>query len=87
MWSIGSRLDRLYRRLFETTYRADLAELGYDDVGLHLEQVQERRNAFAHGDPRAIDDALVAAVVDNLKREHEAWIAVFNRRAARPPAR
>jgi hypothetical protein len=40
-------------------------------------------NAFAHGDPRAIDDALVVAVVDNLKREHEAWTAAFNHRGTR----
>ena len=31
-----------------------------------------------------INDALVTAVVENLKVEHEAWIAVFNKRAARP---
>ncbi len=73
--SIGSRFRRLYRVLFETTYRADLTELGFDDVGRHLAGVQ-KRDPFAHSDPRAIDDALVAAVVDNLKREHEAWIAV-----------
>jgi hypothetical protein len=79
--SIGSRLDRLYRVLFDTTYRADLTELGFEDISRHLAQVQERRNAFAHGDPRAIDDALVASVVDNLKREHEAWIAAYNRRS------
>jgi hypothetical protein len=81
--SIGSRLDRLYRVLFETSYWADLIELGFDDISRHLIKVQERRNAFAHGDPRAIDDALVVAVVDNLKREHEAWIAAYNRRGAR----
>ncbi len=81
--SIGSRLDRLYRVLFETSYGADLTELGYEDIWQHLTRVQERRNAFAHGEPGAIDDALVAAVVDNLKREHEAWVAVFNRRASR----
>lgn len=81
--SIGSRLDRLYRVLFETTYWADLAELGFDDVGRHLTQVQERRNAFAHGDPRAIGEALVTSVVDNLNREHEAWIAAYNRRGTR----
>jgi hypothetical protein len=45
--------------------------------------MQERRNPFAHGDPRVIDDALVASVVDNLKREHEAWIAAYNRRGTR----
>jgi Multiubiquitin len=82
--SIGSRLDRFYRVLFETTYWADLTEMGFDDIRRHLTQVQERRNAFAHGDPKAIDETLVTAVVDNLKREHEAWITVFNRRAARP---
>jgi hypothetical protein len=81
--SIGSRLDRLYRVLFETTYWADLTQLGFDDVSRHLTEVQQRRNIFAHGDPRAIDEALVTAVVNNLKREHEAWISVFNRRRTR----
>jgi hypothetical protein len=81
--SIGSRMDRLYRVLFETTYGADLTELGFDDISRHLIRVQERRNAFAHGDPTAIDDALVAAIVENLKREHEAWIAAYNRRSTR----
>ncbi len=78
---IGARLDRLYRILFDATYRGDLNELGFAPVAQHLAQLQERRNAFAHGDPHAIDDALVTAVVENLKREHESWIAVFNRRA------
>jgi hypothetical protein len=41
-------------------------------------------NLFAHGQPQAIDDALVKTVVENIKVEHEAWIAVFNLRAARP---
>lgn len=80
---IGARLDRLYRILFETSYRADLNMLGFEQVGQHLDRVQERRNDFAHGDPEAINDALVEAVVENLKREHEAWIAVYNRRVAR----
>jgi len=31
----------------------------------------------------AITDELVEAVVDNLRDEHEAWIAVFNRRVAK----
>lgn len=81
--AIGARMDRLYRVLFDTTYRADLAALGFERVGQHLDRVQDRRNAFAHGEPAAIDDALVAAVVENLKAEHEAWIAVFNHRMIR----
>lgn len=81
--SIGSRLDRLYRVLFETSYGADLTDLGFDDIRLHLAQVQERRNAFAHGDPTAVDDVLVVAMVDNVKREQQAWIAAFNLRGTR----
>jgi hypothetical protein len=80
---IGARVDRLYRILFETSYRADLNNLGFEAIGQHLDRVQDRRNAFAHGDPHAIDDSLVEAVVENLKLEHESWIAVFNRRVAR----
>lgn len=82
--SIGSRLDRLYRVLFQTTYWADLTELGFDDIRHHLLLVQERRNAFAHGDPSAIDDSLVASVVENLRQEHEGWIAAYNRRGTGP---
>ncbi len=80
---IGARLDRLYRILFDATYRSDLNELGFAPVARHLARIQDGRNAFAHGDPYAIDDALVTVVVDNLKSEHESWIAVFNRRAVR----
>ena len=80
---IGVRLDRLYRVLFATTYWADLNELGYNDVSAHLLEVQRCRNAFAHGEPNAISDTLAASVVANLKREHEAWIAIYNRRGAR----
>ncbi len=84
--SIGSRVDRLYRVLFNATYWADLSELGFDDIRKHLQRVQERRNAFSHGDPKAIDDALVTEVVCSLKLEHEAWIGTYNRRVAyRPP--
>jgi len=81
--SIGARLDRLYRVACGSTYFGDLRELGFGDVANHLAHVQQRRNAFTHGDPHAIDDDLVLAVVEKMKREHEAWIAVFNRRAAR----
>jgi hypothetical protein len=36
-----------------------------------------------HGNPVAIDDNLVTQVVLQLKDEHEAWIAIFNKRATR----
>jgi hypothetical protein len=81
--AIGTRLNDFYRVAFDSTYKNDLEAVGHGQVWHHLAKVQERRNQFAHGQPQAIDDALVKAVVENLKIEHEAWIAVFNKRAAR----
>jgi hypothetical protein len=77
---IGVRLDRFYKILFKSTYSADLSKLGFDDVAVHLEKVQKLRNAFTHGSPQAIDDLLVTEVVEKLKIEHEAWVAVYNMR-------
>lgn len=85
--AIGARLDRLYRVACGSTYFADLRDLGYAEVAEHISFVQQRRNAFTHGEPHAIDDTVVAAVVERLKVEHEAWIAVFNKRAARAPTK
>jgi len=79
--SIGARLDRLYRILFATTYWLDLADLGFAPVSELLQQVQQSRNAFAHGQPEAINEALVLNLVGALRDEHESWIAVFNKRA------
>lgn len=83
--AIGTRLNDFYRVAFNSTYKNDLESAGYGQIWSHLAMVQMRRNSFAHGQPQAIDDALVTAVIQNLKIEHEAWIAVFNKRAARPP--
>ncbi len=80
--SVGSRLDRFYRISCDSTYFADLRQLGHERIAEHLAMVQIRRNEFAHGKPQAIDEALVRAVVESLKLEHEAWIAVFNYRAS-----
>lgn len=82
--AIGVRLNDFYRVAFDSTYKNDLEAAGHGQVWSHLAKIQERRNQFAHGQPQAIDDVLVKAVVDNLKLEHEAWVAVFNKRAARP---
>jgi hypothetical protein len=81
--SIGARLDRLYRVVFGSTYGADLKEAGYLSIWSHLCEIQQKRNAFMHGNPVAIDDNLVTQVVLQLKDEHEAWIAIFNKRATR----
>jgi hypothetical protein len=80
---IGVRLNDFYRIAFDSTYKQDLEDLGHANVWPHLANVQEQRNRFAHGQPQAIDDNLVKSVVEKLKVEHEAWIAVFNKRATR----
>ena len=80
--SISARLKEFYKVAFDSTYFADLASLGYGEVGDHLKRVRERRNEFMHGDPHGIDESLVTAVVTMLKQDHEAWIAVYNHRVA-----
>lgn len=82
--AIGQRLYRLYKIIFERTYFDDLNELGFSDVAQLLIDIHDRRNKFTHGNPRVIDDSTVRSLVTSLKLEHEAWIAVFNKRATRP---
>jgi len=81
--SISSRLEQLYKIMFSSTYEADLIDLGFDHVAGLLTRVRTKRNQFMHGHPEAIDDTLVRDLVICLKDEHESWISVFNRRAAR----
>lgn len=82
---IGSRLFELYRILFDTTYFDDLSAHGFDRVSEVLKDLHQRRNAFAHGSPRSINDATVRALVECLRDEHEAWIAVLNSRVRSGP--
>jgi len=78
--SIGSRLDRLYRRRWGITFWNDLATAGFPEVAEHLKIIQERRNAFIHGNPEVIDDALVQETLKRLVDVQNGWIALFNKR-------
>jgi len=78
--TIGSRLDRLYRLMWSTTFWDDLRDLGFGSEADHLKNVQERRNDFVHGNPEAIDDGLVLATVERLQTVQQGWIAVYNLR-------
>lgn len=80
--SVSSHMKPLYRILFGVQYLDDLIAVGAEPVGGHLARVQDARNRFVHGDPGAISDQLVEAVVRTMKLEHDAWIAVFNRRVS-----
>ena len=79
---VGARLTTFYGIAFDSTYSSDLVSLGYPDVSDQLTKIQEQRNAFVHGSPQSIDDSLATSVVEMLKREHEAWIAVYNHRVS-----
>lgn len=77
---IGSRLFDLYKIFFGTTYFDDLRDHGFVTVADLLGDIHRRRNEFSHGKPQAVNDATVKALVENLKAEHEAWIAMYNSR-------
>jgi hypothetical protein len=81
--TIGSRLDRLYRVTWSTTFWDDLRALGFGSEADHLMNVQDRRNDFVHGNLEAIDDALVFATVEHLQTVQLGWIAVYNLRCTR----
>ena len=80
--SISARLKDLYKITFRSTYYQDLCSVGFGDVKDRLIMIRERRNSFAHGSPKSIDDVVVEKVVEFLEREHVAWIAVYNWRVA-----
>jgi len=78
--SIGGRLDRLYKRTWGVTFWADLESEGFAIDAAHLRLLQERRNAFIHGDPEAIDDDIVDATLERLESVQVGWIQLFNKR-------
>lgn len=80
---VGSRVYDLYKIFFDTNYFDDLHAQGYSTIAKLLKDIHIRRNDFAHGRPQAINDATVTALAENLKWEHEAWIAVYNNRISR----
>ena len=80
--SVKARLSSFYKTAFDTTYYDDLELLGYTDLAGFIAHLMDKRNKFAHGDPLSINDKLAEKVVRLLKREHEAWIAIYNHRVA-----
>lgn len=61
---IGSRLDRLYYIVFDTTFWAALETQGDEQVSAYLRKSQRARNAFVHGTPEAIDDKPIRQTVE-----------------------
>lgn len=80
---IGSRLDELHRALWDINFWADLEAEGYASEAATLRDIQIQRNSFMHGDPEAIDDALVQRTVTIIRPVQEGWIKLFNKRCTR----
>lgn len=78
--SIGSRLDRLYKTAFSSTFEVDLRQLGYGSVFELITLIHDKRNAFIHGNPGAIDNDLVYKTVGHLQIMQEAWVKLYNLR-------
>lgn len=85
--SISVRTRELYKIIFGKTnsYYQDLNELGFQHIADLLQEIQNKRNEFMHGNPEVIDDKLIEDIVRYLKEEHESWIKVFNMRVAQVP--
>lgn len=75
-----SRLYELYKIFFGVSYFDDLRNQGFHEIANLLEKIHKCRNEFSHGKPQAINDELVSKLVENLKAEHDSWIAVYNSR-------
>jgi hypothetical protein len=82
--SIGSRMDRLYKIVFDSTLGTDLTNIGYGQLWNHLSDVHKRRNAFIHGEPETINEELVNKTVEYIPVLQEAWIRLYNSRCACP---
>lgn len=78
--SISSRLEKLYKVVFNSTYAADLKSIGKGDIWEHICKIRNSRNEFIHGNPKAINDELVYSIIEKLKEEHDSWINVYNKR-------
>lgn len=78
--SISARAERLHRRRWGVTLWQDFADLGFSAVAEHLQRLQRARNAFVHGNPTAIDKALVQDTVGLLTDIQIAWVKLFNER-------
>jgi len=78
--SISSRIEKLYKVVFNSTYASDLKSIGQREIWKHLCRVRNSRNKFIHGNPKAINNDLVLEIIKNLKEEHDSWIDVYNKR-------
>jgi hypothetical protein len=78
---IGGRLQKLYETQWGLTFWEDLERIGCGAAAEFLQRLQRQRNEFIHGDPQAIDDALISEVMANATATSRAWIQLFNERA------
>jgi hypothetical protein len=77
---IGARLDRLYKIVFNVTFREDLELIGYEHLYKHLKILQDKRNDFMHGNHEAINESLINETVKHFQDVQYVWIQLYNKR-------
>lgn len=78
--NISSRMSDFYQLVFDHSFKEDLADTGFIEIYDHLKTVQEKRNAFIHDSPKAIDEQLVIDTINHLQDVQAAWIKIYNKR-------
>lgn len=84
---VGARMNQLHVALYGVTSHADLTQQGDGALAEHIATIQRCRNAFVHGDPNAITEALVQRTVELLQAEdmQAAYVKLYNRRCTHLP--
>jgi len=78
--NISARMGEFYQLVFDASFKDDLMDTGYVHVYDHLRNLQEKRNAFIHDNPTAIDEQLIIDTLTHLQDVQSAWIILYNKR-------
>ena len=75
--------DEKFQRCTAEEARAIIAHLrSLDLTRTSVDDLKDALVPLFRGSPERLDDSLVCELVANLKREHEAWVTVFNHRVS-----
>ncbi|EHQ24599.1 hypothetical protein [Mucilaginibacter paludis] len=78
--NISARMGEFYQLVFDTSFKDDLIQIGSPLIYDHLKNLQERRNAFIHDNPIAINEQLISDTLIHLQDIQAAWIKLYNKR-------
>jgi hypothetical protein len=82
---VGARMNQLHLALYKVTFLADLTQQGDGLLAEHIAKIHRCRNAFVHGDPKAISEDLVMRTIELLHDMQAAYVKLYNRRCTHLP--